>query len=138
MVKAGFHLARKNGKAAFVASVFGKSPADVETFENEEVFEAMIAGSETALSETHTAHLSFSRQVVIQETTDWRSVVDNLKGRVPVHFFNGLQDPKVAPETLKEFQEDYPWIDFRIYKQAGQLVFFRCWRDVMDVAMRYL
>jgi pimeloyl-ACP methyl ester carboxylesterase/DNA-binding CsgD family transcriptional regulator len=138
MVKAGFALARRLGKRGFVHAVYGKSPADVATFEIDEVFEAMVCGSEIALSETHSAHDAFAREVICHETTDWSAEVTALRNAVPVHFLNGLQDPQVPARTLEEFRSDYPWIDFRIYPDAGQLLFFLKWRDVLAIVQRYL
>jgi pimeloyl-ACP methyl ester carboxylesterase len=138
MVKAGFALARRLGKRGFVHAVYGKSQADVDTFEIPEVFEAMVCGSEVALSETQSAHDAFAREVIAHETTDWTAEVLALKGRIPVHFLNGLQDPQVPPGTLAEFQRDFSWIDWRVYPDAGQLLFFLKWRDVLAVLQPYL
>lgn len=138
MVKAGFALARRLGKRGFIHAVYGKSKADVATFEIPEVLEAMVCGSEVALSETHSAHDAFAREVIGHETADWTNEVDALRGAVPVHFLNGLQDPEVPPETLAEHQQDYSWIDFRVYPDAGQLLFFLKWRDVLPLVVRYL
>ena len=138
MVKAGFALARRLGKRGFVHAVYGKSKADVATFEIPEVFEAMVCGSEVALSDTHSAHDAFSREVIHHETTDWSTEVAGLKGAIPVHFLNGLQDPQVPPGTLADFQRDYDWINYRVYPDAGQLVFFLKWRDALALAEKYL
>ena len=133
MVKAGFALARKLGKRGFVNAVYGKSPADVATFGIDEVYEAIVCGSEVALSEGHSAHDAFSREVIAHETTNWAAEVAALRGSVPVIFLNGLQDPQVPPATLAEYQNDHDWIDFRIYPDAGQLLFFLKWRDVLPL-----
>ena len=61
-----------------------------------------------------------------------------MQGSVPVYFLNGMQDPEVPPETLAEHRRDYPWINFRVYPDAGQLVFFLKWRDVLPLLERYL
>lgn len=137
MVKAGFHLARKNGKRAFLYSVFGKSEADVQTFEDPEVFEALITGTEVALSSDNNAHSAFARQVIEQETRDWRDVVRAMQDGPPIQFFNGLQDPQTHPDTLKEFQEDFPWIRFDIRPDAGQLYFFQHWNEVLPRLLPY-
>ena len=137
MVKAGFALARRLGKRGFIHAVYGKSTADVATFEIPEVFEAMVVGSEVSLSDTHSAHDAFSREVIHHETTDWTDEVAALRGTIPVHFLNGLQCPQVPPGTLAEFQADYPWIDFRVYPDAGQLLFFLKWRDALALIERY-
>jgi len=138
MVKAGFALARKLGKRRFLQAVYGDSPADVETFDMPEVFEAMAVGSEVSLSKDHTAHAAFAAEVTEQETTDWSGPVRRIEGRCPVIFFNGLQDPQTPPETLYEFQEDYPWVEFIVHDDAGQLIFFKKWRDVIDVMEKFL
>jgi pimeloyl-ACP methyl ester carboxylesterase/DNA-binding CsgD family transcriptional regulator len=138
MVKAGFALARRLGKRGFIHAVYGKSKADVATFEVPEVYEAMVCGSEVALSDTHSAHDAFAREVIAHETMDWNCEVAGLEKSVPVHFLNGLQDPEVPPETLADHQRDYPWIDFRVYPDAGQLLFFLKWRDVLQMLDPYL
>ncbi|MDQ2095450.1 LuxR C-terminal-related transcriptional regulator [Rhodalgimonas zhirmunskyi] len=138
MVKAGFALARKLGKRAFIHAVYGNSAADVETFEQPEVFEAMVVGSDVSLSDDHMAHAAFAAEVTEQETTDWSPAVHRIEGQTPVLFFNGLQDPQVPPDTLKDYQEDYPWIDFTIYPDCGQLAFFAKWREILDRVEKYL
>lgn len=138
MVKAGFLLARKIGKRGFIHAVYGQCPADVETFENTSVFEAMVTGSEVALSEDHSAHAAFSAQVLGRQKTDWSDDLIPLQDTLPVIFMNGLQDPQVPVETLKEFQRDFDWIEYREYEDAGQLVFFRYWRDALDILTPYL
>ncbi|MFT5799538.1 MAG: DNA-binding CsgD family transcriptional regulator/pimeloyl-ACP methyl ester carboxylesterase [Candidatus Azotimanducaceae bacterium] len=138
MVKAGFLLARKIGKRGFIHAVYGSSPADVDTFEDPEVFEAMVTGSEVALSETHSAHDSFSRMLLGPQNGDWSADVDALKGQLPVIFVNGMHDPQVPSETLADFKRDHVWIDYRIYEDAGQLIFFRHWQDVLEILEPFL
>jgi len=133
MVKAGFLLARKIGKRGFVHAVYGSSPGDVDTFENPEVFEAMVTGSEVALSETHSAHDSFSRMLLGRQNTDWSADVDELKGQIPVIFINGTDDPQVPYDTLQDFKRDFDWIEYRTYEDAGQLIFFRHWPAVLEL-----
>lgn len=142
MVKAGFALAHRLGKRGFIHAVYGKSPADVQTFEMPEVYEAIVCGSEVALSDTHSAHDAFAREVIAQETGDWTEELALLKraaedGTCPVHFINGLQDPQVPALTLQEFQRDYAWIDFTVHEDAGQLLFFLKWREVLNLIEPY-
>ncbi|MGJ8611873.1 MAG: alpha/beta fold hydrolase, partial [Octadecabacter sp.] len=138
MVKAGFALAKRLGKRGFLQAVYGKSDADVATFLDNEIFEALVVGSEVCLSDTHSAHDAFSREVIAHETTDWTESVLALKDKVPVFLLNGLQDPQVHPETLAEFQADYPWITFDVFPDAGQLLFFAKWRAALDRLTPYL
>ncbi|KPA20748.1 Alpha/beta hydrolase family protein [Shimia sp. SK013] len=132
MVKSGFFLARRIGKHGFLNAVYGASEADVATFEIPEVFEALAVGSQVSLSKEHSAHEAFSRILTGGMFGDWRADLEALRGQIPITFLNGLQDPMVPPETLDEFQRDYDWIDFRIYEDAGQLLFFRHWMDGIE------
>ncbi len=132
MVKAGFALAKRLGKRGFLHAVYGKSEADMRTIANAEVYEALVVGSDVCLSDTHSAHDAFSREVIAHETTDWTEAVLAFKGRIPFIMMNGLQDPQTAPETLAEFRRDYPWIEFDVFPDAGQLIFFEKWREVLD------
>ncbi|WP_373353695.1 helix-turn-helix transcriptional regulator [Pseudoroseicyclus sp. CXY001] len=138
MVQAGFALARKAGKRAFLESVYQNSAADMATFQVPEVFEALVSGSDVALSKTHMANEAFTRELLFKVNTDWKPDVAFAEGRVPVHYLSGLQDPQVPEATLREHQRDYPWIDFRIYPDAGQLLFFLKWREVLPLILRYL
>ena len=132
MVKAGFALARRLGKLGFLHAVYGKSEADMAAIEDIDVLEALVVGSEVALSDTHSAHDAFAREVIAHETTDWTESVLAFKDNVPLILMNGLQDPQVPPETLAEHRRDYPWINFDVFPDGGQLLFFTKWDHVLD------
>ena len=138
MVKAGFALARRIGKRGFIHAIYGKSDADLKTFEQAEVFDAMVIGSEAALTDTFSAHDAFTRQILGRQNTDWSEDVARLSGQLPVFFLHGVQDPQVPVATLNEFRAEHEWIDFRLYPDCGQLVLFAKWRDVLDLAERFL
>ncbi|WP_297779308.1 LuxR C-terminal-related transcriptional regulator [uncultured Roseovarius sp.] len=138
MVKAGFLLARKIGKRTFLHAVYGNSAADVATIEDPEAFEALATGSEVALSEHHSAHEAFSRQLISGQLEDWSADVEALRGKLPIVFINGTQDPQVPLATIDEFRRDYGWIEFHLIEDAGQLAFFRHWRIVLERLMPML
>ena len=132
MVKAGFLLARRIGKGGFARAIYGESGADIATFEDPEVYEAIVGGSEVALSATHSAHEAFARQLVGGQLEDWSGDLVALKGALPVILMNGAQDPQVPRATYEEFRRDHPWIEYHLFEDAGQLVFFRHWRAALD------
>lgn len=138
MLKARFLLARKIGKRAFLRAVYDQSPADIATVEQPEVFEAIIAGSEVALSQTYSAQAAYARQLLGRQTQDWSEDLDLIRGRLPVFFINGTQDLQVPPATLEEFQQDQPWIEYTVHDDAGQLAFFRHWRDALKIVSGFL
>ena len=131
MVKAGFSLARRIGKRGFIHAVYGDSPSDVATFEDPEVFEAMTCGSEVALSDTHSAHAAFSREIIAQENDDWADVLCRIEARLPVKVYWGTADPQVPPATACEHEESYPGLDYTPLHDSGQLLFFKHWRSLL-------
>lgn len=135
LVKAGFSLANRIGKRGFLEAVYSESQADKDTFNNDEVLEAMILGSEVCLSDWHSAHESFATEVIIQQS-DWSHLVKVCK--IPIHIWYGDQDPQIPLETAKELQDAHPEIDFIMEQDAGQLLFFKAWRKVFDKTLEYL
>lgn len=133
MVKSGFYLAKRIGKRGLLYAVYKDSPADIATFEKQDVFEAMLLGSEVALSDQFNAHKSASRNILAQETVDWQPVVQSLEGKLPIHFMCGLKSPATPEETIKEYMDEYPFMNFITYEDAGELVLFAEWRDVLDL-----
>ncbi len=138
MVKAGFALAKRLGKRGFLHAVYGKSDADMNTIADPDAFEALVVGSEVCLSDRHSAHDAFSREVISHETTEWTEDALAMKDSIPVIFMNGLQDPQTPPATLAEFKADYPWIAFDVFPDGGQLLFFSKWRQVLDRVQDFL
>lgn len=138
LVKAGFHLARRIGKPAFVQAVFGASRADMDTFSDPQVFEAMIAGSHICLSDQHSAHLPFTHQTMFEHDPRHVSELALLSQKVPVQYLNGLDDPVMNPVSLEELKPGYPDITFTMYSDAGQLLHFRHWRDVIRLVSDHL
>jgi len=132
MVKAGFLLARRIGKHGFIHAVYGNSEADIATFETPQVHEAIVVGSDVALSGTHSAHEAFARQLVGGQLEDWSADLSALNGALPVILMNGAQDPQVPRATFHEFCLDHPWIEYHLFEDAGQLLFFRHWRAALD------
>lgn len=138
MVKAGFALARRIGKRAFMHAIHAQSPADLQVFEQEEVYDALVVGSDAALTESFSAHAAFTRQILGRQNSDWSEDVAQLRGRVHVTFLHGVEDPQVPRATALEFRAQHDWIDFREYLDCGQLVLFAHWRDVLDLLEPHL
>jgi pimeloyl-ACP methyl ester carboxylesterase/DNA-binding CsgD family transcriptional regulator len=129
LVRSGFSLARRIGKEQFLNSVNAGSPSDIRTFADPDVREAMLVGSETSLSETHTAWEAFSRECIDSEK-DWSETVR--KCPVPVRMLQGGEDPQSPRQTIEELAPEYPNLDITIIDKAGQLLFFQEWQMALD------
>lgn len=117
--------------------VRASSAADADTLKDPEVMEALLIGTELSVSDDFNCHEIFSRHTIFEQS-DWLvDAVHSLKDRVPVVFLSGLQDPAMPEETLKEHFVEFDWIEFHTYPDAGQLLFFKHWRDALDAVQKY-
>lgn len=129
LVKAGFSLARKLGKAAFFTQVNGGSSADMECFARSDVREAILEGTEVCLGAKVLAHEAFTRECISSER-DWSALVRGTK--VPVKLLQGDQDPQTPMLTIKELMGDFPHLDVEFMPNTGQLLFFAEWPYALD------
>jgi pimeloyl-ACP methyl ester carboxylesterase/DNA-binding CsgD family transcriptional regulator len=129
LVKAGFSLARRLGKASFFTQVNGGSPADMTAFALPDVRAAVLEGSETCMSARHLAAEAFTRECISSEK-DWSALVR--AARVPVTLFQGDQDPQTPVLTIQELMVDYPHLTIEFLPDTGQLLFFTAWPRVLD------
>ncbi len=135
LVKAGFSLSKRIGKRGFLQSVYGNSPGDVATYEDPEVFEALITGSEVVNSEEHSAHRAFTNEAILTNR-DWRELVHECD--LPKVAFVGHEDPSIPVETVRELQVEFPDMVFVEDGNAGELILFKRWREVLDCALTNL
>ena len=129
LVQAGFSLARRLGKEKFFAQVNGGSPADMATFADPAVREAMMLGSEVCLGAKLSAHEAFTRECISSER-DWSALIHAAPG--PVLLLQGDQDPQTPVQTIRELMGDYPTLQVEFLPQTGQLLFFKVWPLVLD------
>ncbi len=95
----------------------------------------MLLGSETSLSQNHTAWEAFSRECIDSEK-DWSETVR--KCPVPVRMLQGGEDPQSPRQTIEELAPEYPHLDVTIIDKAGQLLFFQEWPMALDELEKFL
>lgn len=135
LVKAGFSLARKLGKERFFTQVNGGSPADIATFGQPEVREAMLLGSEITIHAKGSAHEAFTQECISSER-DWSAIVQACK--VPVVLLQGDQDPQTPALTIRERMLDFPHLQVTFLPGNGQLLFFNEWPRALAELQRFL
>jgi pimeloyl-ACP methyl ester carboxylesterase/DNA-binding NarL/FixJ family response regulator len=129
IVKAGFALARRLGKANFFRQVNGGSKADMAAFAQAEVHDAVMAGSEVIMSATHLAADAFTRECINSEK-DWSALIRATV--VPVKLLQGDQDPQSPVLTVQEIAVEFPVLDVEFLPDTGQLLLFSDWPRVLD------
>ncbi|WP_223632778.1 alpha/beta fold hydrolase [Rhodobacter sp. TJ_12] len=127
VAQGGFHFAARIGREEFVRQVYADSPPDVAVLQDPAARAAILDGTRIALSPRHLAHRAYAQEMRAFASGDWSDSVAAARGRFPVTFINGATDPIAPPETIAEFREDYPWINFELHENAGQFVFFSHW-----------
>lgn len=133
LVKAGFYLALAIGQHRFMNAIYANNPADLKTYSSDpEVFEAILVGANVVLSKDYTAHEVFAREAIIEAKSDWIEAMESLRGKVPIHVQMGQSSPMVHPQTLLEFKQRYDWVNFHQKNNAGELLFFKYWRETLD------
>ena len=135
LVKAGFSLARRIGKKGFLKSVYGSAAGDVATYEDPEVFDALVVGSEITLSDWHSAHDAFAAEIMVSQY-DWSDLIHACP--LPVTCYIGLENQMLPRESLSEVETAFPAVRLVKDESAGELVFFKRWRDVLDDVSAYL
>ncbi|MGB3279315.1 MAG: helix-turn-helix transcriptional regulator, partial [Pseudorhodobacter sp.] len=138
MIKMGFHLIKRIGKKSFFKTIYEDSPADIAAIDDPEIFEALEAGNSMAMESGYKLCETFARQTIFEQDPGLVAHVHWCRGKIPMHFMVGLQDPSQPPETLVEQRQEFDWIDFREYPDAGQLLLFTKWRDVLALTEDYV
>lgn len=138
IIKMGYHLARRLGPHRFFKTIYSDSAADLRTLQEPEVLEAMLTRAEVSLAQKSKAVDTFVRQTILEQEPWLQDHVNWLKGRMPVHFLLGFEDPAMPAESIAEHRLIFDWIDFRLYPETGQLPLFKHWRDVLDLVEEYL
>lgn len=128
LVKAGFQLAQKINKERFFEQVNGGSPADMQTFSEPDIKYAILTGSDVCLSDTHIAHVAFSREVIDHED-NWYELLRDCP--IAIELYQGDQDPQSPLETVEEITGDLDHISVEIVENAGQILFFKAWPQVL-------
>ncbi|MWB79609.1 helix-turn-helix transcriptional regulator [Pseudooceanicola sp. 216_PA32_1] len=131
MVRAGFAMARRLGKPGFIETIYHGSPSDYALARNPEAMDALSSGSEITLSDTVNAADAFAAELLPDRKWDWTNELKAMQGKVPIIAMHGQQDLRVPAVTQAEMRRDYPWIIFNQYENAGQLVLFHRWREMI-------
>jgi pimeloyl-ACP methyl ester carboxylesterase/DNA-binding CsgD family transcriptional regulator len=129
IVKAGFALARRMGKANFFRQVNGGSQADMAAFAQADIRDAVLVGSDVIMSATHLAAEAFVRESIDSEK-DWSALIRG--ANVPVKLLQGDQDPQSPMLTVQEIAAEFPVLDVEFLPDTGQLLLFTEWPRVLD------
>jgi pimeloyl-ACP methyl ester carboxylesterase/DNA-binding CsgD family transcriptional regulator len=116
-----FGLARRIGQKRFVKLVMGSSPPDLKMIEDEDVYAAMLRGSEISVSPSFTAHEAWTAEIIAALSQDWS---DRLRQcPVPIKLFHGIEDPFSPIATVREYAAAIPNITLVEIADRGQILY---------------
>ena len=130
-----FGLARRIGQKRFVKLVMGSSPPDLKMIEDDEVYAAMLRGSEISVSPSFTAHEAWTAEIIAALSQDWSERLRQCP--VPIKLFHGLEDPFSPIETVREYAAGYPTSRWSSIPDRGQIL-YREWPHVFREIERQL
>jgi pimeloyl-ACP methyl ester carboxylesterase/DNA-binding CsgD family transcriptional regulator len=133
LIKAGFALALKSGKDAFMRNIFSDAPGDLALLDDPDTRAALFEGTHFTLSKDHNAAEIFTRTTIEQMTRDWRGDLDAMARALPVHMLQGTEDTEIPPDMLARHAADYPGIRIHACQGAGRFVFFGHWTTALDL-----
>ncbi len=127
--KAAFILGRKIGREQMFKNVHQSSPADIAIQEKPEIKQTLLESSQLSLSEDHTAAFAYAKELFATES-DWTELVQQTKD-IPAWYVSGDEDPLGDPATIAAYREAYPWINIEVVDNAGQLLFYQKFEELI-------
>ena len=118
---AAFHYARRIGPKRFMQTVLAGSASDMRLLDDDDVFEAILRGSEIAIGPKFMAHAAYAAGVIASHGSDWSGTL--AKCPVPMIVFSGHEDQLSPFETMKEYASKTPRITFYDFPDLGQLLY---------------
>lgn len=127
--KAAFTLAQKIGRDQMIKNVHRQSAADLATLEDANIFPTLYESSSISATNERNAAFGYAKELFATET-DWSELVRQTSD-VPAWFVSGMQDPLGDQATIAAYREVYPWIDIEVVEDAGQLLFFQQFENLI-------
>ena len=132
LLEASFAWVRHVGVRHFLETTFLTSPPDLAALRHDDVFEVITRSAPFLLAPANGLADAFARQIRERDQADWHEAALSVSARIPVHFWNGQHDPHLPPETIREFREDFRDAHFKVFTDAGSLLFFSHYTDILN------
>ncbi len=105
------------------------SPADMALLKDPETLPILVANGELLASKTSNV-AQFFAMGILQTERDWSDLILDAKA-TPTWFVNGIEDPTLDMATIAEYRETYPWIDIEVVPDAGQLMLYKHFENLI-------
>ncbi|MCX7566650.1 LuxR C-terminal-related transcriptional regulator [Sulfitobacter sp. F26169L] len=130
-VKAAIAMARRVGVEKMLRKLNGSSPADVALLARPEMYEVLFANSQLMTGKDTDITQIFVMEVLVTEN-DWSHMIDQCR-HIPVRSYNGAEDPSVNVSTLELYRQRYPWIEFNVLPDGGQMLIYQKYEMLIPI-----
>lgn len=127
--KAAITMAKRIGVEKMYRQMNQHSPADMALIQRDDLRLVMIANAELVAGKDTNAAQAYTMEL-LQTETDWSDLMFKCRG-TKTWFVNGGQDPAVDIATISEYRETYPWIDIEVVPDAGQMLLFQHYENLI-------
>ncbi|MEP4197745.1 MAG: LuxR C-terminal-related transcriptional regulator [Aliishimia sp.] len=127
--KAAVAMAKRIGVEEMFRRLNSGSASDMALIEDQHVKRVMIANAELIAGRNTDVSLAYARELLKTEV-DWSQCIIAAK-ETPTWFVNGTEDPASNVVSLSQYREVYPWIDIEAVPNAGQLMLFQNYADLI-------
>lgn len=127
--KAAVSLARRIGIIEMFRQMNKSSPADMALVQDSAARAVCIANGELIASKAGNVAQAFAMEL-LQTEADWSDLIIAARD-TPTWFVNGLEDPSLDVATIAEYRETYPWITIDVVADAGQLLMYQQFGDLI-------
>lgn len=127
--KAAVAMARRIGALNMFRRMNHGSAADMQLLEDGDTLAILTANAGLLAGDAANVAQAYAMEI-LQTESDWSDRL--LAAReTPTRSINGMEDPALASDTLGHIREAYPWIAFELVEDAGQLLIYQHFGDVI-------
>lgn len=127
--KAVFSMARRLGAEGMFRQINQRSSADIGLAEDLTLRPVLLANADLIVGKNTNPVQAYTSEILATEE-DWSELMHNCAG-TKMWCVNGAQDPATDVATIAEYREAYPWIDIEVIPEAGQLLIFQHYADLI-------
>lgn len=127
--KAVISMARKIGVVEMFRHANKDSAADMALTHDKVHGPVLAANTELIVGTKEGVAQAYTMELMTSEA-DWSDLVIAARD-TPTWFVNGLEDPAYDVGTIADYRESYPWIDIEVVPNAGQMLIYQHFMDLI-------
>lgn len=116
-------MCKRIGPEAMLRHLCKELPSDELLLDNEEMKQVLVANISLMAGQSTNAARAFASEYIAFQK-DWSDNVMATR-QIPVTLFLAEEDPTIDLAAIPKLQEQYPWIEFEVVRNAGLALTFQ-------------